>query len=390
MDEIKFRRIESIDLLRGMVMIFMALDHVRDYFHYDAFFYDPTDLSRTNIALFITRFLTHYCAPVFVFLAGTSAFFVGQKRNKKELSIWLLKRGFWLILVEVTIMKFGWNFNLNYNMVVFQVIWALGASMVFLAAFIHVPKKLMIAISLIAIFGHNMLDGYMPESWKNLWVLLHVQGPIVTPITTIFSAYPLIPWIFVMPLGYHFGLLYQSNFKQEIRIKWLRYIGITSILLFIIIRYFNVYGDPNMWEPQKSFVFTVLSFINFAKYPPSLLYLLVTLGPTILLLSFAENWKGKLYNTVVTIGRVPMFFYIIHVYIIHFLALIAITLSGLSPKLMIIELFVTETSELKGYGYSLWVVYVIWFLLILALYPVCKWYWHYKSNNRDKWWLSYF
>ncbi|WP_338356888.1 DUF1624 domain-containing protein [Yeosuana marina] len=389
MVQVKSPRIASIDLLRGMVMIFMALDHTRDYFHYDAFFFDPTDLSKTNIALFITRFITHYCAPVFMFLAGTSAFFVGQKRSKKDLSIWLLKRGFWLIIVEVTIMKFGWNFNLNYTVTVFQVIWALGASMLFLAAFIHVPKKLMIAISLIVIFGHNMLDGYMPEYWKDLWILLHVQAPIKTSFTTIFVAYPLIPWIFVMTLGYHFGLLYKQDFKPEIRIKWLRYIGVSAILLFIIIRYFNVYGNPTNWELQKSFGFTVLSFINFAKYPPSLLYLLVTLGPTILLLSFAENWKGKLYNAVVTIGRVPMFFYIIHVYIIHLLALVAVTLSGLSPKLMVIELFVTRTPELKGYGYSLWVVYAIWFLLILALYPVCKWYWNYKNNNRDKWWLSY-
>jgi hypothetical protein len=192
-----------------------------------------------------------------------------------------------------------------------------------------------------------------------------------------------------MPLGYQFGLLYQKDFKPELRIKWLRYIGIGSILLLIVIRLFNVYGDPTMWTQQKSFAFTVLSFINFAKYPPSLLYLLVTLGPTILLLSFVENWKGKLHTAVVTIGRVPMFFYIIHVYIIHLLALLAVTLSGLSPKLMIIDVFVTLTPGLKGYGFSLWVVYAIWILLILGLYPVCKWYWNYKSNNRDKWWLSY-
>ena len=389
MKQPKSTRIKSIDLIRGLVMVIMALDHVRDYFHYDAYFFNPTDLSRTNIALFITRFLTHYCAPVFVFLAGTSAFFVSQRRDKKDLSIWLLKRGFWLIIVEITIMKFGWNFNLNYNMLVLQVIWALGASMVFLAAFIHIPKKIMIAISLLVIFGHNAFDNFMPESWKNLWVLLHVQGPIVTPISTIFSAYPLIPWIFVMPLGYYFGLLYQKDFKQELRIKWLRYIGIICILLFIVIRYFNVYGNPTNWEQQKSFAFTVLSFINFSKYPPSLLYLLVTLGPTILLLSFVENWKGKWYNALVTIGRVPMFFYIIHIYIIHLLATIALILTGFSPKLMIIDLFVTLTPELKGYGFSLWVVYLIWGLLILGLYPICNWYWKYKSNNRDKWWLSY-
>ncbi|MGB5418923.1 DUF1624 domain-containing protein [Algibacter sp.] len=385
----KSTRIESIDLLRGLVMVIMALDHVRDYFHYDAYFFDPTDLSQTNVALFITRFLTHFCAPVFVFLAGTSAFFVGQRRDKKDLSIWLLKRGFWLIIAELTIMKFGWNFNLNYNMVVFQVIWALGASMVFLAAFIHVPKNIMIALSLIVIFGHNAFDGFMPESLENLWVLLHVQGPVSTPINTIFIAYPLIPWIFVMPLGYHFGLLYHKDFKQNLRTKWLTYIGVGCILLFIFIRSLNIYGDPNNWEEQKSFAFTVMSFINFSKYPPSLLYLLVTLGPAILLLAFAENWKGKLHSASVTIGRVPMFFYIIHIYIIHLLATIALAITGFSPKFMIIDLFVTFTPELKGYGFSLWVVYVIWVLLILALYPICKWYWKYKSNNRDKWWLSY-
>ena len=389
MNQVKSPRIQSIDLLRGIVMILMALDHVRDYFHYDAYFFDPTDLSKTNLALFFTRFITHYCAPVFVFLAGTSAFFVGQRRGKKELSIWLLKRGFWLILVEITIMKFGWNFNLNYTFTVLQVIWALGASMVFLAAFIHVPKKLMIIISLIVIFGHNAFDSYSPESWSTLWTILHVQGPIVTNFSVIFNAYPIIPWIFVMPLGYHFGTMYQVNFKPQIRIKWLRYIGFGSILLLIIIRTINVYGDPNTWTQQESFSFTILSFINFAKYPPSLLYLLITLGPAILFLSFVENRKGKIHNAVVTIGRVPMFFYIIHVYIIHLLALIAVVLTGFSPKLMIIEFFVTLTPELKGYGFNLWVVYAIWILLIIGLYPICKWYWNYKSNNRDKWWLSY-
>lgn len=386
---VKSTRIESIDLLRGVVMVIMALDHVRDYFHYDAYFFDPTDLSKTNVALFFTRFITHFCAPVFVFLAGTSAFFVGQRRSHKDLSIWLLKRGFWLILIEITIMKFGWNFNLNFTYTVLQVIWALGISMVFLAAFIHVPKKLMIIISLIVVFGHNAFDNYSPESWSSLWTLLHVQGPIVTNFSVVFSAYPIIPWIFVMPLGYHFGTMYQKNFNQKTRIKWLRYIGFGSILLLIIIRAFNVYGDPNSWSQQESFSFTILSFINFAKYPPSLLYLLITLGPAILFLSFVENWKGKLYNAIVTIGRVPMFFYIIHVYIIHLLAIAAVALTGFSPKLMIIELFVTLTPELRGYGFSLWVVYAIWVLLIIGLYPICKWYWRYKSNNRDKWWLSY-
>lgn len=370
-------------------MVIMALDHVRDFFHYDAYFFNPTDLSQTNVVLFFTRFITHFCAPVFVFLAGTSAFFVGQRRNKKELSIWLLKRGLWLIIVEITIVKLAWNFKLDYSNIELLVIWVLGVAMVFLAAFIHFPKKSMIIISLVVIFVHNALDSYSPVIWKSLWTMLHIQGPIITDFSTIFIAYPLIPWIFVMPLGYHFGLLYQQGFNAELRKKWLRYLGVGLIALFILIRAINIYGDPNLWSNKGSMVFTFLSFLNVSKYPPSLLFLLVTLGPTILLLSFAENWKGKIHGALVIIGRVPMFFYIIHIYIIHLFALLAAVALGFSPKLMITELFVTLTPELQGYGFSLWVVYILWILLVLGLYPICKWYWNYKKNNRDKWWLSY-
>lgn len=383
------KRIQSIDLLRGLVMVIMALDHVRDFFHYDAYFYDPTDLTQTNTALFFTRFITHYCAPVFVFLAGTSAFFVGQRCSKKELSTWLLKRGVWLIIVELTIMKLAWNFNLNFSVIVLQVIWALGASMLFLAAFIHVPKKLMIAISVIAIFAHNSLDSFLPVTSSDLWTLFHVQGPISTSFNTIFVAYPLIPWIFVMPLGYYFGLFYQKDFKVKSRKKWLLYLGVGLIATFVLLRFVNVYGDQNIWSNKESGIFTFLSFINVTKYPPSLLFLLITLGPSIVLLAYSEKWRGKLHDALVIIGRVPMFFYIIHIYIIHLLATIAIMALGLSPKLMIIELFVTKTEALQGYGFSLWVVYGVWLLLVIGLYPVCKWYWKYKSNNRDKWWLSY-
>lgn len=382
-------RITSIDLLRGIVMILMALDHVRDFFHYDAYFFDPTDLSQTNTALFFTRFITHFCAPVFVFLAGTSSFFVGQRRNKKELSIWLLKRGIWLIIVELTIMKLAWNFQLNYSMNVLQVIWALGASMLFLAAFIHIPKKIMIAISLIVIFGHNAFDGYAPDIWNNIWTMFHVQGPIVTDSATFFMAYPLIPWIFVMPLGYHFGRLYQQDFNVEVRKKWLIYMGFGMIGLFIAIRFFNIYGDPYLWSNSGSMIYSYVSFMNVSKYPPSLLYLLVTLGPSILLLAFVENWNGKINNAVVTIGRVPMFFYIIHIYIIHLFAVFAAVALGFPAKLMIIDLFVSLTPELQGYGFSLWGVYGFWIALCLGLYPISKWYWNYKKNNRQKWWLSY-
>jgi uncharacterized membrane protein len=383
------KRIESIDLLRGIVMVIMALDHVRDFFHYDALFFDPTDLTQTNTALFFTRFITHYCAPVFMFLAGTSAFFVGQRCSKKELSTWLLKRGVWLIIVELTIIKLGWYFNLDFSEVALMVIWALGASMLFLAAFIHVPKKLMITISVIVIFTHNSLDSFLPATLSDLWTLLHVQGPISTNFNTIFVAYPLIPWIFVMPLGYYFGLFYQKDFNAETRKKCLLYLGVGLMATFVVLRFVNVYGDNNLWSNKESGIFTFLSFINVTKYPPSLLYLLITLGPSIILLAYSEKWKGKLHDALVTIGRVPMFFYIIHIYIIHLLATIAVMAFGLSPKLMILDTFVSDTEALQGYGFSLWIVYGVWILLVIGLYPVCKWYWNYKSNNRDKWWLSY-
>lgn len=382
-------RILSIDFLRGLVMVIMALDHVRDFFHYDAYFFDPSDVTQTNPALFFTRFITHFCAPVFVFLAGTSAFFVGERIGKPALAKWLLKRGLWLIVVELTIMKLAWNFKLDYSIILFQVIWVLGAAMLFLAAFIYVPKKMMIAISLLVVFVHNAFDGFNPQHWAGLWTLLHVQAPISLGNIMLFNAYPLIPWVFVMPLGYHFGRLYQKRYDAQMRLIVLRYLGIGMIALFFILRFINIYGNLAPWSVQPSPIFTVLSFFNITKYPPSLLFLLATLGPSILLLSYAEGWKGKLYTALVTIGRVPMFFYIVHIFVIHLLAVVAAMATGFSPKLMVIDLFVTLTSGLQGYGFPLWAVYVIWVAVVLAHYPLCKWYWNYKSNHRQKWWLSY-
>ena len=385
----KSTRIESIDLLRGIVMVIMALDHVRAFFHYDAYFFDPSDLSQTNGALFFTRFITHYCAPVFVFLAGTSAYLVGQRKGKKNLSIWLVKRGIWLIIVELTLVQFAWQLQLDYSINMLQVIWVLGASMLFLAVFIHIPKKAMIAISLIAIFGHNLLDGFTPETWSSLWRVFHVPGPFTTYYGTFFIAYPLIPWIFVMPLGYHLGRLYNQGFDHHKRKSILIYMGVSMVGLFIAIRGINIYGDPNLWSISVSVSSSILSFMSVTKYPPSLLFLLITLGPAILLLAFLENWKGRMSNAILIIGRVPMFFYIIHIYVIHLFALLAAVSQGFSAKLMIIDVFISMTHELQGFGFNLWVVYVLWALLSLGLFPICKWYWNYKNDNRDKWWLSY-
>ena len=384
-------RVTSIDMLRGIVMVLMALDHVRDYFHYDAFFFDPTDLSQTSPALFLTRFVTHFCAPVFVFLAGTSAFFVGQKRDKKSLSTWLLKRGIWLIIAEFTIIKFAWYFQLDFTDNLLQVIWILGFSMICLAGFIHVPKKLMIVISLIVIFGHNAFDSFAPTGTVTapLWALLHQFNLIFLGKAVFFVGYPIIPWIFVMPLGYHFGELYLPSVDSDFRIKKLLKIGLTLTILFFVIRGVNLYGDPYIWSSQKSLSFTIMSFFNISKYPPSLIYLLITLGPSIIFLSYAEKWQGSFSMKLVTIGRVPMFYYIVHIYAIHLLATVAAVMTGFSASDMVISKWVTMHTPLQGYGFDLWVTYVIWIGLIIALYPLCSWYDSYKSNNRDKWWLSY-
>ena len=391
------KRIKSIDMLRGLVMIIMALDHVLDYFHYDAFFYDPTDLSQTNVTLFFTRYVTHFCAPVFVFLAGTSAFFVGQRRNKKFLSAWLLKRGLWLVFAEITIIKFAWTFKLDYSIIMFQVIWVLGLGMIFLAAFIHLPRRLGIFLCLLVIATHNLFDVYTTTApftpsttaAEGIWRFLHVFGLVQTGGAISLVAYPAIPWIFVMPLGYYFGELYKPSVIKKIRIKRLWQIGLSITGLFVILRLGNCYGDPLIWTSQNDAVFTFLSFLNVTKYPPSLLFLLITIGPSIIFLALAESWKGWFFDQMVIIGRVPMFFYVIHLYVIHGLAVIAAMATGFSASDMIIDIWISLQPELQGYGFGLGVVYLVWIVLVLGLWPVCIWYNRYKTENRDKWWLSY-
>ena len=384
-------RIKSIDMLRGLVMVIMALDHVRDYFHADAYFFDPSDIDQTNVPLFWTRFVTHFCAPVFVFLAGTSAFFVGQRRDKKSLSIWLLKRGLWLVIAELTIIKLAWMFKLDYSIILLQVIWVLGISMIFLAGFIHLPKKFMIGLALLAVFGHNLLDPIAPTDAvaSGFWSFLHVFNIVDMGSFQVFVGYPMIPWIFVMPLGYYFGELYKPSYDPKLRIKTLFKLGLGLTLLFFVLRTINVYGDPYIWATQDSIGMTIASYFNVTKYPPSLLYLLITLGPSILFLALVEKVQNQWTEKLVVIGRVPMFFYIVHIYVIHLLAVVAAMSTGFDFSDMVIDLWVTLQPQLQGYGFNLWVVYLVWVILTIALYPICSWYNNYKTNHREKWWLSY-
>lgn len=384
-------RVESIDLLRGLVMIIMALDHVRDYFHADAMLYDPTDLERTNVFLFFTRFITHYCAPVFMFLSGTSAWLVGQRKGKKVLAKFLLIRGLWLVILEMTVVNFGWYFNFPPPSVDFLVIWALGISMIALAGFIYLPFKLILGISLAMIFGHNLLDNiHVPGTGPTsiLWSMVHEFNFYQFKGFTSFVGYPIIPWIGVMALGYCLGKLYERKMSASKRKKWLIRMGIISVILFIAIRYTNSYGDPLPWSQQKNGSFTLLSFLNVSKYPPSLLYLLITIGPALIFLALTENIRSGISEKIKVIGRVPMFYYLVHLYLIHLTAMLATLFCGHEPRDMILNNWVLFEPKLKGYGFSLAVTYTVWAGLIIILYFLCKWYDRYKRTHQQ-WWLSY-
>lgn len=385
-------RVSSIDLLRGTVMIIMALDHVRDYFHADAFVYDPLDLEKTSPLLFFTRWITHFCAPVFVFLAGTSAFLSGQKKSKKELSFFLLTRGVWLILLELTVVNFGWLFNWHLPTLPLTVIWALGVSMVMLSVFVHLPKQLILVIGIILVAGHNLLDPIQvsePGAKKFFWSLLHVPGVYEIGGKNIFVGYPVIPWIGLMALGYCFGQLYTSRFDSLKRKRMLIWMSVSAILLFVILRFTNVYGDAALWSSQSSPLLTFLSFIRTTKYPPSLLYILMTIGPALLFLAFSEKPLGKIGKVISVYGRVPLFYYLLHIYIIHLLALVAAEIGHNDWTDMIVSFWVNFDPQLQGYGFELWLTYVIWIVIVVGLYPLCRWYDRYKTNNRDKKWLSY-
>ena len=386
------KRIESIDLLRGLVMIIMALDHTRDYFHGDSFRFDPTDLTQTNIILFFTRWITNFCAPVFMFLSGTSAFLVGERKGKKELSRFLITRGLWLMLLELTIVNFSWFFDTHFTSIYLVVIWALGLCMIILSALIHLPLKFIFLIGILIVAGHNLLDNIHVDgnSFKAfLWAELHEQRRFSVGNHTVGTGYPILAWIGIMSLGYCFGSLYKKGFPVAKRKRLLLITGCSAILLFILLRAINNYGDPHPWAQQPAFSFTILSFINVTKYPPSLFYALLMLGPAILFLAIAEKRTPRFLKPVIHIGRVPMFFYLLHIYLLHLIALFAAPLAGHAWTDMLLTNWPWLQPQLKGYGFSLGIVYLVWITVILLLYPLCKWYDKYKTSHKEKWWLSY-
>ena len=386
-------RITSIDFLRGTIMIIMALDHVRDYLFSGSFLYDPLDLAKTSGIVFFTRWITHFCAPIFMLLAGTSAYLIGRKKTKKELSVFLIKRGLWLVFLELVVVNFGWNFNITFPMLFFITIWALGISMIILAAFIHLPKKIILVICIVIIAGHNLLDN-VHVAGNSLpafgWSLIHDQQFFTWHQEIFLVGYPIVPLMAIMPLGYCLGSWYAADYDARKRQRNLLLLGSFAIASFIILRYTNLYGDPVKWSVQKDAFFTFLSFIKVNKYPPSLLYVLLTLGGAFLFLSFTEKLKGAIVKVVSVYGRVPMFYYLIHIYVIHLVAIIASALTpGQDWKIWFLTKPIWFTTDLKGYGFSLPVAYLIWIGIVAILYPLCKRYDAYKQANKAKWWLSY-
>lgn len=370
-------RILSVDILRGIVMIIMALDHTRDYFT-DVDF-NPTDLDKTTPALFFTRWITHFCAPVFVLLSGTSVFLTMKHgKSKMQASVQLLLRGFWLLVLEMTIVRLGWTFNLDYSQLFVQVIWAIGWSMMVLAGLIHLPKALIGSFCGLLIVGHNLADSIEPaqSGIGMFWNFLHEPGNVAwMGDNRVYVLYPLVPWIAVMPMGYLFGQL--LTLPQQARDRWFYAIGFGAMTVFVLLRVINLYGDP---EPRTD---QWLSFFNTSKYPPSLQYLLMTLGPAIALMPLLEKMTNGAGRVIAVYGRVPLFYYILHIYLIH-------GLERLGRWALHAPVNPAEGVFGPGenWGFGLPVVYAVWILVIVLLYAPCRWMMHLKSRNKS-WWTSY-
>ena len=365
-------RVVSIDVLRGLVMAIMALDHTRDFFGSGGF--NPRDV--TEPALFLTRWLTHFCAPTFIFLAGLSAFLFSRGRTTKELSRFLLIRGFWLILIDFTLIKFGWRFDLDLYRLTAGVIFVIGASMISLAALIWLPRWAIACLGFIMLAGHNLLDGLRAEdlgeaSWA--WQVLHEPGLVpLSDGATLYVLYPLIPWIGVMAAGYLLGPV--MHLESEARQRLLFRLGAGVTIAFIFLRATNLYGDPDPWSMQDAWFSTVLSFLNCEKYPPSLLFLMMTLGPALILLASFEHARGAFAGVLATFGQVPFFYYVVHIYLIHgFAVATGFALTG------------TVTS-MPAIGFSLPGIYFVWLLVLVLLYPICSWFNALKERGRGWWW----
>jgi uncharacterized membrane protein len=395
-------RLDSIDLLRGIVMVIMVLDHTRDFAFAGTLQFNPTDLSHTTPAIFFTRWITHFCAPVFVFLAGTGTYLqLTRGRSRSDLSWYLVTRGLWLILLEFTVVKLSFTFSLDWHFLgAAQVIWVIGISMILLAALIWLPLPAIAAFGLGMIGLHNLLDRFPVYQWQGpgsplptlgqaAWALAHAQFqplPLGHPFPVILAAYAVIPWVGVMAAGYAFGAVYRlpADRRRRLLVAW----GIGATLGFVALRLLNVYGDPSPWSRQANTTYTLLSFLNTTKYPPSLQYLLMTLGPALLALAWFETLpKSSITAPLITFGRVPLFFYLLQWPAAHALTL-AFTVASHHPTGYLFWQFPLQPPA-PGTGFRLRTTYLIWLITVILLYPLSRWYAGVKRRHRDWRWLTY-
>jgi uncharacterized membrane protein len=383
------KRIHSIDIMRGLVMILMTLDHTRDLLHISSTTMLPTDLSKTSVLLFFTRWITHLCAPTFVFLSGASAYLSFRNReNPEESRRHLLTRGLWLIVLDLTLVNFGVWFDIHFGVFLFDVLSAIGFGFIVLGLLIKVPAKVIGFIGLAIIFLHN-LSPLIPFAETSLFkaILMPFFGPGAYSLdkgVIFLMAYPPVPWLGVMLAG--FGASHWFQKPEPYKKKIFLTLGLMGLLGFICIRFINIYGDSLPWQTQKNGVFTFLSFINVTKYPPSLLFCLLTLGAMFVILYFIEGMKNKMTAIATVYGKVPLFFFVVHWYVIHPIMFAVVSLQGFKSSDL---LFGFNFGRPNGSGVSLWIIYLLWILVLLILYPVCKWYGQFKEKNKELKWLSY-
>lgn len=378
-------------------MIIMALDHVRDFVHRGAMSQSPTDLTTTTPLLFLTRWITHFCAPVFMLTAGMGAYFYWKRgeRTRSELSRFLVTRGLWLIVLELTVMQLTYNFNLSSTNPIFLIVlYVLGACMIVLAGLIWLPMPILAALGVATIALHNLADGIRAQSlgsWSTMWILLHQVGAFPFAGRVWIAAYSLVPWFAVMALGFCLGPLFSIDAARRRRL--LQWLGVAMTIAFVVIRSVNVYGDPVRWASQSRAVFTALSFLNTTKYPPSLLFLLMTLGPALVMLSWLDRRPFSRTNPMVVFGRVPLFYFVLHFLAAHIAIVLLATAKYGTPALT----FMFQPVPSMGgpakafppdFGFDLWAAYAVWISVVVVMYPLCRWFASMKERNRS-WWISY-
>lgn len=393
-------RLTSVDALRGLAMIVMALDHVRDFIHRGAMSQSPTDLATTTPLLFMTRWVTHFCAPVFMFTAGIGAYFYLSRRSlgeggKSELSRFLVTRGLWLALLEITVMRLAYNFSLSQEYPFFLlVLWGLGFCMIALAALVWLPIPVLSVVSVAAIVLHHLADGVRAQQFgaaAPLWNLIHQVGAFQFAGRVFLTPYPLVPWIGVMALGFCFGGLLQlpSDRRQRLLLR----LGIVITIAFVLVRGMNGYGDPSRWSWQATATSTVLSFLNTSKYPPSVAFLLMTLGPALIVLAAFDRMTLSRANPLIVFGRVPLFYFVLHFTAAHAATFaLSIVTYGVAAFTFMWQPVPSMGGPAQAFppnfGWDLWVVYAVWIAIVVGLYPPCRWFASVKEGSRA-WWLSY-